>query len=231
MDRYVLGERIDQSYLSVVYHGVERSTGRAAVLKFNKSLKHAPLLPRIMALDHPNLLVPSDVFMHDGSLVEVSPYCDWQLLSRVKKDVPLEVISGLGVQLAEALAALHGKGVVHHDVRGENVFVSTYFLQARLFDFDNACEPYFLEKSIDSWNDVPPEARTGACRVDFQWDVYQAGRLLQELTHSYDWGANKEIPKDRIPAGLLVVVQRAQADRKERYASGRELADALRRVS
>src|SRR5712691_10393727 len=77
------------------------------------------------ALNHPNMLVVHDFGEHDGRPFIVTEYIDGQTLRR-RLDagaVPVREAIEIGMQVANALAAAHARGIVHRDVKPENVMV------------------------------------------------------------------------------------------------------------
>ncbi len=77
------------------------------------------------ALNHPNILVVHDFGEHDGRPFIVMEYIEGQTLRR-RLDagaVPVREAIEIGMQVANALAAAHARGIVHRDVKPENVMV------------------------------------------------------------------------------------------------------------
>lgn len=78
------------------------------------------------ALNHPNILTIYDVGQNDGT-----PYFVAEMLQgtelRAIMDGPIAPRRAVDIarQLAQGLAAAHGKGIIHRDLKPENVFVTT----------------------------------------------------------------------------------------------------------
>jgi serine/threonine protein kinase len=88
------------------------------------------------SLNHPNLVVVYDVGSEGGAPFLVTELLEGESLRhRLSRGrLPLRTALELGVQLAEGLAAAHARGVVHRDVKPENVFVTSGG-RAKLLDF------------------------------------------------------------------------------------------------
>ena len=119
----------------------------------------------------------------------VMEYLDGETLAAIHERGGVEVssLTALGAQIAAALAALHAAGVIHCDVKPENVFVLD----------ERACGGCFKVKVIDFGvsrlvDEASPEASiagTPAYMAPEQWrgrpvpasDVYALGCVLYEL--------------------------------------------------
>ncbi|HET6983469.1 MAG TPA: serine/threonine-protein kinase, partial [Myxococcaceae bacterium] len=88
------------------------------------------------SLNHPNLVVVHDVGTSDGA-----PFLVTELLEGVslrhrlsRGRLPVRTALEIGAQVAEGLAAAHARGVIHRDVKPENIFL-TSGARAKLLDF------------------------------------------------------------------------------------------------
>ncbi len=88
------------------------------------------------SLNHPNLVVVHDVGSEGGAPFLVTELLEGESLRhRLSRGrLPLRTALELGVQLAEGLAAAHARGIVHRDVKPENVFLTSGG-RAKLLDF------------------------------------------------------------------------------------------------
>ena len=78
------------------------------------------------ALNHPNILAVFQMATHDGVSYMVSELLDGETLrERLRRGpIPLRKAIDYAGQIAHGLAAAHDKGIVHRDVKPENLFVT-----------------------------------------------------------------------------------------------------------
>ncbi|HTM23899.1 MAG TPA: serine/threonine-protein kinase, partial [Vicinamibacterales bacterium] len=79
------------------------------------------------ALNHPNILVVYDVGAAEGVPYVVSELLEGETLRQTLERGALTPRKAIdyGVQIASGLAAAHDKGIVHRDVKPENVFITS----------------------------------------------------------------------------------------------------------
>lgn len=151
----------------------------------------------LFGLDHPNIL-----HVHDFGVVNGLPYLVMELLDGVTLDRMIEesppdpeTALEIARQVLSGLAFAHGQGVLHRDLKTENVFIARTpggKLTARLLDFGLV---KFVdddrwgseERALTAFGEVfgtpaymSPEQATGA-PVGPTTDVYSMGVVLFEL--------------------------------------------------
>ena len=82
----------------------------------------------LAALNHPNIITVFDVGQHEGQPYLVSELLEGQTLREALGSVgnaalPARRAADYALQIAQGLAAAHGKGVVHRDLKPENILV------------------------------------------------------------------------------------------------------------
>ncbi|MBC6943231.1 MAG: DUF4384 domain-containing protein [Xanthomonadales bacterium] len=139
----------------------------------------------------------------------------------------------IGLELCAALAAIHGAGLVHGDVKASNV------LRARggrivLVDLGAAGTPAALGQALRTQatpSYLSPQARAGAPRSADD-DLYALGVLLHYLVTARHPPVADDAPRPRapeLPAALAAVIERALAPQPaQRYRDADAFAHALR---
>ena len=148
------------------------------------------------ALNHPNILTVHDVGSHEGSLYVVTELLEGETLREVllrRAPTTRQVISW-AVQAAHGLSAAHQKGIVHRDVKPENLFLTTDG-RLKILDFGlaklvsrTAAETEAATASGPSQAGVivgtvaymSPE-QVAAEGVDHRSDIFSLGIVLYEL--------------------------------------------------
>src|SRR5437879_10145014 len=80
----------------------------------------------LAALNHPNVLTIHDAGVHEGVPYLVSELLEGKTLREEMNGgaLPVRKATEFAVQIANGLAAAHGKGGIHRDPKPENIFVT-----------------------------------------------------------------------------------------------------------
>jgi serine/threonine protein kinase len=142
----------------------------------------------VAQMDHPAIVSLHDLGRHEGSLFFVMPLVQGTNLHQFRKRrSALGDIVDIGIQIAEALEYSHGRGVVHRDVKPDNVMVSEEAggLRVRVMDFGLArvSTENRLTKSgalMGTLAYLSPE-QVMARSIDLRSDLYSAGAIFYEM--------------------------------------------------
>ncbi len=202
--RFRLLEEIGAGSQGIVYRAEQLGTGRTVALKairegtFASRAEHRRFEAEVelaSRLDHPNIVSIYECGREDGHDFFAMEYVDGDLLGEYLAKTefnPRETIE-LFLQICDAVAYAHQRGVLHRDLKPANVLVDSSGA-ARIVDFGLA-KPIPLGSSAvvslgitepgvlaGTWYYASPEqARRDRSRVDVRSDVYALGVILFEM--------------------------------------------------
>ncbi|MDQ3792121.1 MAG: protein kinase, partial [Actinomycetota bacterium] len=207
------------------------------------------------ALNHPDIVQVYDQGRtEDGTYYIAMEYVPGGTLAqRIKQEGPLDPDEAAGVasRVADALAVAHARGIVHRDIKPQNVLLSASG-EAKVADFGiawaaSASTVTETSSIMGTAAYMSPEQVRGE-RVGPASDLYSLGVVLYEmLTGEPPYAADNPLatamkhldepprrPREANPAvpdGLDVLTAKLLAkDPGDRYASAADLAEDLRRV-
>jgi eukaryotic-like serine/threonine-protein kinase len=211
------------------------------------------------SLDHPNICTVHEVGEIEGRPFMAMQFVLGQTLRRVigGRPLALDALLSIGLQVADALAAAHARGIIHRDIKPANIIVTAQG-QVKVLDFGLA---KLLEREEDEATThltmtgaimgtpacMSPEQARGE-RVDHRTDIFSFGVVLYE-------SATGRIPfqgrsradlisallnqphvpaaklNHKIPPRFSDVIDRAlQKEPAQRYQSMSEMIQDLRQV-
>ncbi len=202
---YRILEKIGAGGQGTVYKATDTKLGRSVVIKVlppELTLKEANLkrfereARLASALDHPNICTIFDLNEVEGVHFIAMQFVEGKNVRQLVSGRPLDLRSALsiGVQVADALAAAHARGIIHRDIKAGNVMVTTSG-QAKVLDFglaklldDEGKGPGGIHHTDLTEVGVPygtatyaaPEQARGE-RVDERADIFSTGVLLYEM--------------------------------------------------
>jgi serine/threonine protein kinase/tetratricopeptide (TPR) repeat protein len=117
------------------------------------------------ALNHPNILTIHEVGQDDGAHFIATEYIDGKTLRRHMSGAALEphAILDIAVQVASALEEAHGAGIVHRDIKPDNIMIRRNGY-VKVLDFG-------LAKLTESATDKTPSDGEASTRVLVQTDA------------------------------------------------------------
>jgi tRNA A-37 threonylcarbamoyl transferase component Bud32 len=202
LDKYELLERVGQGGMAIVYRGLDRSLKRVVAIKvLHKHLsdyqeardRFEREAQAVAKLRHENILEIFDYSGSDdaeelGSSYIVTEFIEGGTLKQVITARPItfpEVGAMVILQVCRALAHAHAAGILHRDVKPENIMIRSDGV-VKLMDF-GISHMVDLERLtvtgqlLGSPAYMAPEHVEGR-PIDFRTDVFAVGIVLYQLT-------------------------------------------------
>ena len=195
LGRYRLGPRIGAGGFGTVYEARDERLGRSVAVKAIPADGRADERARreahaVARLDHPGIVSVFDAGEEDGTRFLVSELVRGSTLAQLETagEVSDRDVLRIGLALADALAHAHERGVIHRDVKPQNVMVPdrprSPYGAAKLTDFGVAHlagdEPLTRTGDVvGTLAYMAPEQAAGE-RVDERCDLYALGLVLYE---------------------------------------------------
>ena len=193
--RYVLESPLGRGGFGAVWLAYDPQLDRKVAIKLlhpakRSSASEDALLAearKLAALKHPNILSVHDAGKAGGRFYLVSALAAGGTLAAAIEQQPLEWrrSAELIAQVADALHHAHRAGIVHRDVKPQNILLDEHG-QPMLADFGLAASEVEL---LDEWPGLmgtrgymsPEQARGGSKNVDARTDIYSLGSCLPML--------------------------------------------------
>jgi serine/threonine-protein kinase len=196
-DRYRVVRELGQGGMAVVFLAEDLKHHRRAALKvlrpeLSTAVGHDRFLREIgiaAGLAHPHILPLYDSGETAGLVYYVMPYVEGESLGdRLRREGRLPVNEALRIaaEVADALAYAHGAGLVHRDVKPENILfqgghaVVADFGVARAMDTAGAGQITEVGLALGTPVYMSPE-QAAADAIDGRSDVYALGCVLYEM--------------------------------------------------
>src|SRR6476659_7134872 len=258
--RYRLIELLGSGGMATIYRATDTGLGRDVALKLLRpeylrdpdfSARFRQEAQSAASLSHPNIVTVYDYGEDPSGPYIVMELIDGEDLTDILRrsgPLPPRQAARIAAGVARALAAAHGRGLVHRDVKPGNVLIGRDG-QVKVVDFGIAraiaeAQVTLPGTTLGSVHYFSPEQARGEPATAAS-DIYSLGIVLFEmLTGSRPWEGDSAasvalarlsgpIPdpmtvRPSVPPDLAAITRRALAlDPRDRWASASVLADAL----
>jgi protein kinase-like protein len=257
--RYEIQREIGRGGYSVVYAATDRTVGTDVAIKL---LVPPPLVAQlarermrreveaVRALSHPNIVAAYDL-LDEGSrtclVMELVNGVDLQVRVNERGPVTFEEAVRIGVDIAAALDTAHQRGILHRDVKPQNILLAPDH-RARLTDFGSARLDGQVTVTqtgafVGTLGYTAPEVMAGR-RGDARADIYGLGMTLYfALTGALPARPSPHLPPTPAPEGHhlravrpdvpdwldAIVARMTTADPGTRFPAATWVMDALGR--
>ncbi len=206
INQYLIQEKLGAGGQGTVYKALDTKLNRAVVIKvlppeltsktanFKRFEREAQLCSQ---LDHPNICTIYDFHEDQGVYYIAMQYVEGKNVRQLVAGRPLELRSAvsIAVQVCDALAYTHSRGIIHRDIKAGNIMVNDAgqvkvldFGLAKLIQNDFEDLPSTVDRSDLTEVGIPygtatyaaPEQAKGE-RADHRADIFSTGVLLYEM--------------------------------------------------
>jgi len=269
ISHYAILEKLGEGGMGIVYKARDTKLDRMVALKClpphlaasvqdkNRFIQEAKAAS---ALNHPNVCTIHDIQEHESPASAGAPagrqmfivmeFVDGQTLREKRESIGYKQAMDIGIQIADGLAAAHEKGVVHRDVKADNVMVRSdgrvQIMDFGLAKLHGASSLTKAGSTIGTTAYMSPEQVQGL-DADHRTDIFSLGVVLYELlTGRLPFRAGHEAavmyeivnvgptvpelvnPEIEAEVGRIVM-KCLEKDPENRYQSAREVAVDLKR--
>jgi serine/threonine protein kinase len=193
ISHYEIIEKLGEGGMGIVYKARDTKLDRFVALKFlperlvNSEQDRARFLQEAKAasaLNHPNICTIHGIEEHNGQLFIIMELIEGETLREKKNSMTFKQALDIGIQLAEGLGVAHDKGIVHRDIKPDNIMVRKDGI-VQIMDFGLAklrgVSKLTKEGStIGTAGYMSPEQVQGQ-EADHRSDIFSLGVLLYEL--------------------------------------------------
>jgi eukaryotic-like serine/threonine-protein kinase len=195
ISHYKILEKLGEGGMGVVYKAHDTKLDRDVALKFLPHYLTSDPVEKerfyhearaAAALTHQNVAVVYEIGEHDGQIFIAMEYVEGKTLkqSLEQNPPPIKLVLDIAIQVCDGLAAAHEKGIVHRDIKSDNIIVTPKG-QAKITDFGlaklrGATKLTKVGSTLGTAAYMSPEQAQGE-EVDNRSDIFSFGVVLYQL--------------------------------------------------
>jgi non-specific serine/threonine protein kinase len=195
ISHYRIIEKLGEGGMGVVYKAEDTKLDRIVALKFlPKHLTADPVekerfvheAKAASAINHPNITTIHEINEFEDQMFIVMEYCEGETLKGMLEKEPLSIkkVLDIAIQVCEGLAVAHEKGIVHRDIKSDNIMLTPRG-QIKIMDFGLAKIKGAMKltrdgSTIGTLAYMSPEQVQGE-EADPRSDIFSFGVVLYEL--------------------------------------------------
>ena len=265
INQYKIVSKIGEGGMGVVYRAEDTKLDRTVALKFlpshlapseSEKARFLQEAKAAAALNHPNVCTIYEIEDKSDQPFIAMEFVDGQNLHSMvgsvpAKPLPVDDVIKYSLQIGEALKEAHSQGIVHRDIKSENIMLNTKG-QIKVMDFGLAklkgsAKLTKSSSTVGTLAYMAPEQIQGTA-VDARSDIFSFGVVLFELLTGhmpfkgdYESAVMYSILNEEpeplhtyLPdaaEGLIYIMDRLlEKDPEDRYQSMADVVSALRRL-
>jgi len=261
ISHYKILDKLGEGGMGVVYKAEDTKLKRLVALKLlpahisestQEKARFIHEAQTASALNHPNITTIYEIDEFEGQMFIAMEYCEGETLKKIieRKTLSVKKVLDIGIQICEGLLAAHKKGIIHRDIKSENMMV-TQEAKLKITDFGlaklkGATTLTKAGSTLGTAAYMSPEQASGE-ELDSRSDIFSFGVVLYEMLTgqlpfkgeheaAIIYSVINETPeplarfKADVPEELQRIVDKALAkEKEERYQHIDDLLADLRR--
>ncbi|HTL51423.1 MAG TPA: protein kinase, partial [Planctomycetota bacterium] len=201
LGKYRIHSQLGQGGMGAVYLAEDTHLNRKVALKVlpKELASNREFIKRFLAearvtgkLSHPNIVVAYDIDSSQGLWFMAMEYLEGESIgARLKRGDPIPWRDALTMvkQVCKGLAYAHKSGIVHRDIKPDNLFLDKASGEAKILDMGLSKNLHASENSsltqagmiLGTPNYLAPEQAENGINVDARADIYSLGTTLYHM--------------------------------------------------
>jgi serine/threonine protein kinase/Flp pilus assembly protein TadD len=195
ISHYKILDKLGEGGMGVVYKAKDVKLDRVVAIKFLpqhlttdgvEKERFVHEAKAASALNHTNVTTIYEIDEFEGQTFIVMEYCEGETLRQViqKETLSIRKVLDIAVQICEGLAIAHEKGIVHRDIKSDNIMLTPRG-QVKIMDFGlaklkGATKLTQSRSTLGTASYMSPEQAQRE-EVDHRSDIFSFGVVLYEL--------------------------------------------------